>query len=76
MLRDLQDFLARLYSIEAPADVLDYLITDARQARALEGNGARDAEEKLLLAEEADELHLSLYLDQELLERLAEATRP
>lgn len=71
MLRDLQDFLARLYGIEAPADVLDYLITDSRQVRALEGEDARVSEEKLLLAEDGDELHLSLYLDAALLERLS-----
>lgn len=71
MLRNLQKLLARLYRIEPPADVRDYLITDARQAQALEGDGGRETEEKLLVAEDDDELHLALYLDAELLERLA-----
>ena len=71
MLRNLQTLLAQLYRIEPPADVRDYLITDARQARALEGEGGRDTDEKLLLAEDQDELHLALYLDAELLDRLA-----
>lgn len=71
MLRNLQKLLARLYRIEPPADVRDYLITDARQAQALEGDGGRETEEKLLVAEGGDELHLALYLDAELLERLA-----
>ena len=47
----------------------DYLITDetwrVRWKR-------RSPTEKLLLSEEADELHLALYLDAGLLERLAE----
>jgi hypothetical protein len=72
MLCALQDFLTRLYGIDAPANVLDYLITDERQARALEGEGGRATEEKLLLTEQDDELHLSLYLDAALLERLSE----
>lgn len=71
MLRRLQKFLARLYQIEPPADVRDFLITDAQQADALEGPGGRPAEEKLLVAEGEDELHLALYLDEKLLERLA-----
>jgi len=71
MLRNLQKLLARLYRIEPPADVRDYLITDARQAQALEGEGGRETEEKLLVAEGEDALHLALYLDAELLERLA-----
>jgi hypothetical protein len=71
VLRELQNFLARLYGIEPPADVRDFLITDAGQARQLEGGGGRETEEKLLVAEHADELHLALYLDAALLERLA-----
>lgn len=71
MLRSLQKLLARLYRIDPPADVRDYLITDAKQASALEGEGGRETEEKLLVAEGRDELHLSLYLDKDLLSRLA-----
>ena len=54
MLRKLQDFLARLYRIEPPADVHDYLITDAAHARALAGKKDRETEEKLLVAEGDD----------------------
>lgn len=71
MLRALQDFLARLYRIEPPADVHDYLITDARHARALAGREDRETEEKLLVAEGDDALHLALFLDGDLLDRLA-----
>lgn len=70
MLRNLQKFLARLYRIEPPADVRDFLITDARHAQVLEGKGGRDTEEKLLVAEGDDALHLALYLDRDLLARL------
>lgn len=70
MLRTLQKFLARLYRIDPPVDVRDYLITDARHAQALEGEGGRAAEEKLLVAEGEDALHLALYLDGDLLDRL------
>jgi beta-galactosidase/beta-glucuronidase len=70
MLRELQNFLARLYGIEPPVDVHDFLITDARQARDLEGEGSREVEEKLLVVEDAGELHVVLYLDAALLERL------
>ncbi len=71
MLRELQQFLGELYAISPPADVRDYLITDRRLLAALEGQVARDAPEKLLLRESDGTLEVSLFLDAELLERLA-----
>jgi hypothetical protein len=72
LLRDLQCLLEELYGIETGADVRDYLVTCPMTLQALELDGpSRDIEEKLLVEEEGHELGLALYLDADLLERLA-----
>lgn len=51
-------------------DVSDFLISSTNQARMLGGNRSNQgAKEKLLVHEENDSLNLSLYLDQEVLDR-------
>src|SRR5258706_14076321 len=72
VLHGLQSLLGRLYDVELNYDVYDFLVTDRG---ALPGPtpaaAERDVEEELLLAETADGAGLGLYLDPELLRRLA-----
>ena len=74
MLARLQQQLSDIYQVDGGYDVRDFLITDPTLARQL----GRDAvltntEETLLLAEDGEELALSLFLDEALLERLETA---
>lgn len=71
LLRTLQGLLESLYGLRVAADVRDFLVTDTETVRALEGEGGRDVEEKLLVRQEGPDLSLALYLDAGLLERLA-----
>lgn len=74
MLRDLQALLGTVYGTGVPADVLEYLVTDAAWLRNWEQPGtARDMEEKLLIREDGGDLGMALYLDAALLERLSAA---
>ncbi len=72
LLRELQSLLAHLYGIEVRADVRDYLVTDADALRPVTAAAnARDTAEQLLIEEADGELGLALYLDPDLLGRLA-----
>jgi hypothetical protein len=72
-LSGLQRHLERIYEIEVPCDVERFVISDAELAGALEqGARARNVSEKLLVCEQEDDLHLSLYLDPRVIEVLAE----
>jgi len=74
LLRDLQQLLGTLYRLELDHDVRDYLISDVALLRALECPASqREVDEKLLLLEGEHGLEMALYLDQAVLERLAEA---
>ncbi|MCP5150396.1 MAG: hypothetical protein H6983_17765 [Ectothiorhodospiraceae bacterium] len=66
----LQRQLERIYEIEIPHDVDDFVITDRVVARSIEGDDARDAPEKLLVRQSGDEVDIALYLDREVVERL------
>lgn len=70
VLGNLQAWLTDFYALEIAYDVQDFLITDHRMARALDRDG-RENDEKLLIAEENGEAAISLYLQQELIDRLA-----
>ena len=71
LLRGLQGLLARLYDAPAVHDVHDFLVTDAACAARLAGQAQPPAtDEQLLMAEGADGLELSLYVDAEVLRRL------
>ena len=73
LLRELQGRLAGLYDAPAEHDVHDFLITDPAHAAALQGtSGAPPTDEQLLVAEDGDDLELSLYVDRAVLERLAD----
>jgi hypothetical protein len=71
LLRELQRLIAGLYDAPAEHDVYDYLITDAAHAAALQGSAtAPPTDEQLLVAEDAEGIELSLYLDRAVIERL------
>jgi hypothetical protein len=68
-LTSLQEALAEIYDLPATPDVRDFLMTD--RARVAQIAGARNCDEQLLLAEDGDTLSMSLYIDAEVLGRLA-----
>jgi hypothetical protein len=70
LLRKLEALLHGLYGLDVGYAVDDFLITDATVAGSLDGGGRR-VDEKLLIAEADGEADVALYLEQELLERLA-----
>jgi hypothetical protein len=74
VLRGLQTLLGRLYDVDPPYDVYDFLITDRRSVDAA-SNDNRALDEELLLAETTDGAGagVALYLDPELLRRLEAA---
>ncbi|MDX1498948.1 MAG: hypothetical protein R3176_03570 [Woeseiaceae bacterium] len=76
MLSELQQQLSDIYQVGGHYDVRDYLITDPTLAKYL-GSEAMltNTEETLLVAQDDDGLALSLFLDEDLLDRL-EAARP
>ena len=74
VLRGLQTLLGRLYDVDLPYDVYDFLITDRRSVGAATNDG-RALDEVFLLAETTDGAGagVALYLDPELLRRLEAA---
>jgi hypothetical protein len=71
MLAELQQRLNEIYGLGAAYDVRDFLITDPDTARRIGKNRLfDDTEETLLIAEQDDELAVSLFLSAELLERV------
>lgn len=71
LLRELQRLIAGLYDAPAEHDVYDFLITDAAHAAALQGSStAPPTDEQLLVAEDAEGIEVSLYLDRAVIERL------
>jgi hypothetical protein len=69
MLTSLQDALAEIYDLRATPDVREFLFTDRAGLAAI--SSARNCDEQLLLAEDGDTLAMSLYIDQEVMRRLA-----
>ena len=70
LLPKLESMLRELYALEIGYAVSDFLITDAAVASSLDAGG-RKVDEKLLIAESNGEADVALYLEQELLDRLA-----
>ncbi len=71
MLVKLQKQLTDIYQVDRGLDVRDYLITDPHLARLLGRQSLMpNTEESVLLAQDGDGLALSVYLNQELLDRL------
>src|SRR6202453_610865 len=74
VLRGLQAILGRLYDVDLPYDVYDFLVTDRRALQgAAPANDSRASEEELLLAETPDGAGAALYLDPSVLRRLGGA---
>jgi hypothetical protein len=71
LLPKLEAMLHELYALEIGYAVSDFLITDALLAGSLDAGG-RKTDEKLLIAEANGEADVALYLEQELLDRLAQ----
>src|SRR5580692_1423053 len=74
LLSNLQELIAGIYDVRIAHDVYDFLVTD--RDRLPVGARGGTAEEELIVAqspEEGDEVAMSLYLDPEVLERLARA---
>jgi hypothetical protein len=71
MLSNLQKHLTDIYQVDPGFEVTDFVITDPVVARLL-GYGALvpNTDESVLLSQDEDGLALSLYLDEEMLERL------
>ena len=69
-LAELQGALAEIYDLPATPDVRDFLLTDRACLAGL--GSARATDEQLLLAEDGDTLSMALYLDSEVLRRLAD----
>lgn len=73
----LQHWLQRVYEIDVPLNVTDFLITDHALAQALQGNADRPAcKEKLLVHESAGELAMSLFLSPEVVNVWEDAGDP
>ncbi len=73
LVRDLQQLLARLYSLEINADVIDYLVTDPNFVSGLAKHLNLSEDENLLLMQDGDTVDIALYLDEALLSRAAES---
>jgi hypothetical protein len=70
ILRQLQELIGGIYDVSLAHDVYDFLCTDRRHLPTA-SNGATD--EQLIVAQEADAVGVSLYLDPSVLERLRQA---
>ncbi|MEZ5564773.1 MAG: hypothetical protein R3F24_04320 [Gammaproteobacteria bacterium] len=76
LLPALQGYLGQLYDVPVPQDVRDYLVTDRAILDALTaGSRRRYSAEQLLVMEDGDSVDLALFIDSEVLDRLA-ATDP
>ena len=74
MLSRLQQQLNDIYQVTTGQDVRDFLITDPLLAQCLGGDAVLNhSRETLLLSEDEEGLAMSLFLDNELLERLESA---
>jgi hypothetical protein len=75
VLASLQRQLERIYEIEIPHSVDDYLITDRAVMKSLQGNeesGQSEVEEQLLIVQDGDSVDIALYVDDEIVSRLAQ----
>jgi hypothetical protein len=68
-LAEMQSCLTELYGLDLDYRVEDFLITDRTLARSL-GGAQRECDEELLIVEDHDAAGVSLFLEQELVDRL------
>ena len=75
MLTTLQRQLERIYEVEIPHRVEDFLITDPEFLSAVQGSDDSSqpaVEERLLVVQDGDSVDVALYLDNEIINRLAD----
>jgi hypothetical protein len=71
MISNLQKHLTDIYQADPGFEVTDFLITDPTLARLLgDGSLVPDTDESVLLSQDENGLALSLYLEEEMVERL------
>lgn len=74
MLAPFQKQLEQIYELEIPHRVDDFLITDREVFRSIQGEGAPDdplVDETLLVAQDGENLDVSLFISEEVMNRLA-----
>lgn len=75
MLANLQHQLERIYEIEIPHRVDDFLVTDPGFLQTVQGEcaaGESSVEERLLVVQDGDSVDVALYLDNEIIGRLSD----
>lgn len=71
MLSDLQALLGAIYDVDLPHDVAEFLMTD--RSVLPEAVRATGTDEQVLVASDGDTMHVGVYLDPSVLERLDSA---
>lgn len=74
MLSTLQRQLERIYEVDIPHSVDDFLTTDPEVLKAVQGDANSDeseVEERLLVVQDGDSVDIALYLDNDIISRLA-----
>jgi hypothetical protein len=69
-LASLQESLTDIYDLPATPDIAQFLMTDRASLAAV--SQARASDEQLIVAEDGDTLSMALYIDAQVLQRLAE----
>jgi hypothetical protein len=75
VLAPFQRQLERIYEVEIPHSVDDFLITDREVLRDIQGDeatGEPEVDEQLLVVQDGDHLDISLYISDEVMNRLAD----
>ena len=72
ILRQLQELIGNIYDVSVAHDVYDFLVTDRDHLPEAARGSASD--EELIVAQENDEVGVSLYLDPALLDRLQKSS--
>jgi hypothetical protein len=69
--RRLQSMLARLNDAHVDTDVSDFLLTSREEARSVSGSDAPLTDEQVLVSHSNDELRVAVYIEADVLDRLA-----
>jgi len=75
VLASLQRQLERIYDVEIPHSVNDFLITDSAVLSGIQGHEhtePSEIEEQLLVVQDGDSVDIALYVDNEVVDRLAQ----
>jgi len=75
VLASLQRQLERIYDVKIPHRVSDFLITDSEVLNGIQGHeqaGKSEIEERLLVVQDGDCVDIALYVDNEVVDRLAQ----